>query len=285
MDPQQPTALVNGANQGIGLETCRQLAALGYRVILTSRNEVGGRAAAKDLGVDHHRLDVTNADHIAALAADLRRESRAIDVLVNNAGISMDGFNNDVVRGTLAVNFFGALHVTEALLPLIPDGGNIVLVSSGMAELHAYSAAIRARFADPNLTRDQLVALIDEFIADVAAGRHEKNGWPSSAYRVSKAGLNALARVLARDLASRRIRVNAVCPGWVQTRMGGRSASRRWRRGPPRSSGRRRSPTPPPAASSAMAGRRPGEGQAKTGRRLAPTGEPLEQTPLSRTGA
>jgi NAD(P)-dependent dehydrogenase (short-subunit alcohol dehydrogenase family) len=222
----RPTALVTGANQGIGLETCRQLAARGYRVILTARNDAAGKTAAKDLGVEYRHCDVARATDIAALVTDLRRESRAIDVLVNNAGISMDGFNNDVVRGTLAVNFFGALNVTDALLPFIPEGGTIVLVSSGMADLHAYSAAIRARFTDPNLTRDQLVALVDEFVADVAAGRHEKNGWPSSAYRVSKAGLNALARVLARDLAPRRIRVNAVCPGWVQTRMGGRSASR-----------------------------------------------------------
>lgn len=220
------TALVTGANQGIGLETCRQLAERGYDVILTSRDVPAGEAAAKKLGVAYHRLDVTSATDIAALAADLEKQHRTIDVLVNNAGISMDGFNDRVVKGTLAVNFFGALNVTEALLPVIADGGTIVLVSSGMGELHAYSPAIRARFSDQHLTRDALVALVDEFIADVAAGRHEKNGWPTSAYRVSKAALNALARVLARDLAFRNIRVNAVCPGWVRTRMGGRSASR-----------------------------------------------------------
>ncbi len=220
------TALVTGANRGIGLEVCRQLADQGFEVILTSRDEKAGRAAAETLGVGYHRLDVTQAADIAALAADLKKEGRVIDVPVNNAGISMDGFNDTVVRTTLGVNFFGALAVTEGLLPLVPDGGTIVMVSSGMGELHAYSPAIQARFADPKLTRDQLVALVNEFIADVAAGRHTENGWPTSAYRVSKAAINALARILARDLAPRHIRVNAACPGWVRTRMGGRSAPR-----------------------------------------------------------
>jgi NAD(P)-dependent dehydrogenase (short-subunit alcohol dehydrogenase family) len=222
----QRTALVTGANQGIGLEVCRQLAVQGFAVILTSRDEKAGRAAAEKLGVEYHHLDVTRAADIATFAGDLKKQGRVIDILVNNAGISMDGFDDAVVAGTLGVNFFGALAVTEGLLPLIPDGGTIVMVSSGMGELHAYSPAIRARFSDPKLTRDQLVALVNEFIADVAAGRHTKTGWPTSAYRVSKAAINALARVLARDLEPRHIRVNAACPGWVRTRMGGRSAPR-----------------------------------------------------------
>jgi NAD(P)-dependent dehydrogenase (short-subunit alcohol dehydrogenase family) len=220
----KPTALVTGANQGIGLETCRQLRDLGYDVILTARDGKAGRAAAEKLGIEFRQLDVTDAGEIAALARDLHREGRVIDVLVNNAAISMDGFDSRVVEGTLAVNFFGALAVTEALLPLIADGGAIVMVASGMGELHAYSPAIRARFADPKLTRDRLVALVGEFVDAVAAGTHGKAGWPSSAYRVSKAGVIALAKVLARDLQPRRIRVVSACPGWVKTRMGGRHA-------------------------------------------------------------
>ncbi len=128
-----PTALVTGANQGIGLEVCRQLKALGYDVILTSRDERAGRVAAKEIGVDYRHLDVTSASDIAAIA----REKLALDVLVNNAGISMDGFNDNVVKTTLGINFFGALAVTEGLLPSIRDGGSIVMVSSGMGELHA----------------------------------------------------------------------------------------------------------------------------------------------------
>jgi NAD(P)-dependent dehydrogenase (short-subunit alcohol dehydrogenase family) len=70
------------------------------------------------------------------------------------------------------------------------------------------------------------VALVNEFAADVAAGRHTERGWPTSAYRVSKAALNAYTRIVAAELKPRNIRVNSVCPGWVRTRMGGQSASR-----------------------------------------------------------
>jgi NAD(P)-dependent dehydrogenase (short-subunit alcohol dehydrogenase family) len=124
------------------------------------------------------------------------------------------------------VNFFGAINVTDALLPNLRDGASVVMVSSGMGELSAVSPALRSRLLDPALTREELVALLRAFPADVEAGRHQRVGWPSSAYSVSKVGLNALVRVLAPALAARKIRVNAVCPGWVRTDMGGRSAPR-----------------------------------------------------------
>jgi NAD(P)-dependent dehydrogenase (short-subunit alcohol dehydrogenase family) len=220
------TVLVTGANRGIGLEACRQLKAAGFAVTLTSRNVRDGQAAADTLGVSFHRLDVTSAVDIAVLADDLAREGRGLDVLVNNAAVSLDGFNSEVVRDTLAVNFFGVLDLTEALLPVINDGGAIAMVSSGMGELGVYGPALRARFADPRLTREQLVALVNEFVTGVDAGTYRQAGWPGSAYRVSKAAIVALTKLLARDLAPRRLRVNAGCPGWVRTRMGGRSAPR-----------------------------------------------------------
>src|SRR5436305_1100389 len=228
------TALVTGANRGLGLETARQLARDGLHVIVTSRDASAARAAAEVLARGKPSgtqpsgtvsalplpLDVGNPGQIAAAADHLRAAGSAIDVLVNNAGISMDGFNAEVARRTIEVNFLGALRVTEALLPIVPAGGTIVMVSSGMGELSGVDAGLRARFTDPMLTRDALVDLAQEFVTDVAAGRHRERGWPSSGYRVSKIALNALVRVWAPELAARRIIINAVCPGWVRTDMG-----------------------------------------------------------------
>jgi NAD(P)-dependent dehydrogenase (short-subunit alcohol dehydrogenase family) len=101
-----------------------------------------------------------------------------------------------------------------------------VMVSSGMGELSCLGSALRDRFLDPHLTRDALIALMRAFIEDVEHGRHSKVGWPSSAYAVSKVGMNALVRILAPELAGRKIRVNAVTPGWVRTDMGGTGAPR-----------------------------------------------------------
>jgi NAD(P)-dependent dehydrogenase (short-subunit alcohol dehydrogenase family) len=230
------TALVTGANRGLGLETARQLAGRGFNVIVTSREAAAARAAADQLKAAATPpgsvaalplpFDVADPASVAAAAEHLRAGGAALDVLVNNAGIAMDGFNAEVARRTIETNFFGPLHVTEALLPIMPAGGTIVMVSSGMGELGGVDAGLRARFTDPALTRDALADLAREFVADVAAGRHRERGWPSSGYRVSKIALNALVRVWAPELAARHIIINAVCPGWVRTDMGGAGASR-----------------------------------------------------------
>jgi NAD(P)-dependent dehydrogenase (short-subunit alcohol dehydrogenase family) len=219
MSSPPPTALVTGASRGLGLETARQLGARGYRVLQAVRHARAGDG-------DTWSLDVTDPPSVAALAERLVREGVHLDVLINNAGISLKGFDVEIVRRTLAVNLFGAIAVTDAVLPSVRDGGAIVMVSSGMGELSAFSPALRARFLDAGLTRAALIDLVRSFEDAVQQGRHVAEGWPSSAYRVSKASLNAWVRLLARELAPRQIRVNAVCPGWVRTDMGGAAAPR-----------------------------------------------------------
>ena len=131
-----------------------------------------------------------------------------------------------MARATIDANVYGPLHVTEALLPAIPDGGTVVMVSSGVGELSGLSGPIRRELTSQNLTIEKLTALMESFVEAVRDGTYRDAGWPNSAYRVSKAGLNALTRLLAAELAPRRIKVDAVCPGWVRTRMGGQSATR-----------------------------------------------------------
>jgi NAD(P)-dependent dehydrogenase (short-subunit alcohol dehydrogenase family) len=224
------TALVTGGNRGLGLETCRQLGLLGMRVVLTSRS-AGGRDAVGTLrrdGLDavHEVLDVTDDPSALSLVERLSARGEVLDVIVNNAGMSMKGFDARVAKETTDANYAGAERVTEVLLPLLRDGGAIVMVSSGMGELSAFAPALRERFLEPSLDRPGLRALVNEFVQAVADGHHEADGWPSSGYRVSKAAMNALTRIFARELAPRRVLVNAVCPGWVKTDMGGPHASR-----------------------------------------------------------
>ncbi len=226
----RPTALVTGANRGLGLETSNQLHQQGFRVILTSRKETAGMAATKKLdpgGLDvvYHQLDITDRESISALAGDLPRLVPRLDVLVNNAGVGSWGADRTASAHTVSVNYFGSRDVTDALLPFVPRGGRVVMVSSGMGELSYLGRDLRSKFEDPALTRPALEALVASYLRDLERGDPRKAGWPS-AYSVSKISVNALTRILARELAPRGIRINSVCPGWVRTDMGGRSAPR-----------------------------------------------------------
>lgn len=229
------TALVTGANRGLGLEACRQLGRLGWRVWLTAPGSGEGQRACDSLrseGLDVHfePLDVASLESLSTLAGRLEQQGVRLSALINNAGIAMEGFDAHVAEYTVAVNFLGPLHVTERLLPLMEEHGRIVMVSSSLAELKDYPPEFQRRF-DPPPSKEQLRALLWSFVEDVRAGVYREKGWPGSAYRVSKLGLNALTRLLAKELKPLQLLVNAVCPGWVRTQMGGPHAARSIERG------------------------------------------------------
>ena len=188
--PPVRVALVTGANRGIGLEICRQLAARGARVFLGARDYEKGAEAARRLSGDVSpvALDVNDPDAPRRLAAAIG----PVDVLINNAGIHYDTWETAlkvdwrIVREAFETNLFGAWRIAQAFAPEMRarGWGRIVNVSSG-------------------------------------AGSLDSMGAGTPAYATSKAALNALTRVLAGELAGSGVLVNAVCPGWVATDMGG----------------------------------------------------------------
>ncbi len=224
-----PFAVVTGANRGLGLETCRQLLNQGYEVLLTARDAAAAARAAQELQplgtIRSAELDVSSDASVERLARALR-QGPAIDALVNNAAVSLQGFDARVARDTLDVNYRGAVRVSDALLAMCAPDARLVMVSSGMGELSNLGVEPRRRLSARPLTRGELEALAGEFVSSVEQGQHRAHGFPANAYIVSKALLNGFTRVLAHEQAATARKVNAVCPGWVRTRLGGEGAPR-----------------------------------------------------------
>jgi len=189
---ERGVALVSGASRGIGAEIARQLAADYGFLVFAGARDPGDVEEAE--GIVPLELDVTKQDTVDAAQEQIGTDPGHLDALVNNAGIYGDpigaaDYDLDRAHEVLEVNTFGPWRLTEAFVPLLrrSDRPRIVNVSSGAGQL-----------------------------SDMNGGR--------AAYRVSKAGLNALTRTLASD--ERWLKVNTMCPGWVRTDMGGSAAPR-----------------------------------------------------------
>jgi NAD(P)-dependent dehydrogenase (short-subunit alcohol dehydrogenase family) len=208
---------------------CRQLLEQGRSVVVSARSTASAERAAQELGWKQRGnilpavLDVSDDKSIRQLARRIASDGIHLEALVNNAGVSLDGFDAMLARNTLQTNTLGPMRVADALVGALAVRGKVVNVSSGMGHLSGFGAKLRERLLSVE-SRAQLHALLDEFVADVAAGRHRRHGWPSNAYSVSKAGLNVFTRLLAAEQPGWH--VNSVCPGWVRTDMGGSGAAR-----------------------------------------------------------
>ncbi len=199
---RRKTALVTGASRGIGFEIARELAARGFAVILTARNPDDGRRMVEQLrkvnpGVAFVRLDVSDIRSIRQAFAAAKKHTDRLEVLVNNAGVLLDestgllDVSPEVVYETLHTNALSALFVTQVFLPFLGSGSRVINVSSGGGSITGGTVG----------------------------------DW-APVYCISKTTMNAITLHLARALKGKKIAVNAVCPGWVKTRMGGRGAPR-----------------------------------------------------------
>jgi len=195
------TVLITGANKGIGYEVARQLAGKGFHVFLGARNQDAGRKAADEIAkagkkASFLKIDVADNASVAGAAREFAKTADHLDVLVNNAGIIVDGDNgileisDELLRKTLETNTLGALRVARAFVPLLrkSKAPRVINVSSGGGQLTGGA-----------------------------------DGW-SPAYCISKTALNSVTLQLATALP--KFAVNSVCPGWVRTDMGGQYASR-----------------------------------------------------------
>ncbi len=198
--PSNPKiAIVTGANRGIGLEVARQLKRLGMQVVLTARDVAKGQPVAQKLGVRFFPLDVRNPASVNALREYVVRELGRVDVLINNAAIYIDGdasimdVSLETTRRTVETNTYGPMLLCQALIPLMLQHGygRVVNVSSRSGQLSSM-------------------------------------GTDTPSYNLSKTALNALTVMFAKAVSSygsNDILVNACCPGWVRTDMGGSGAT------------------------------------------------------------
>ncbi len=198
------TALITGANRGIGFEIVKELAQKGFSVFLSARNSKKGNNAVeslkkKGLNVTFLEMDVSDERSISLAVDEFKSKSNSLEVLVNNAAVLID--NGDIVKldpdtlmKTLTINTTGPFLVIKAFLPFMTKGSRVINISSDSGSLH-------------------------------------RMGSKTPAYSISKTALNAVTRQFAAPLKGKGIAINSVHPGWVRTEMGGLIAPRSLKKG------------------------------------------------------
>ena len=231
---EQRIALITGGNKGIGKEIARKLGAVPMlKTIICSRSPEFGAAAVDELsaaGCDVYCLPLylTNPSTILAARDHVEREFGRLDILVNNAAVC---FNDPTLYGkvphtpfqqqaalTIETNFFGTLSMTQAFMPLLKASSSprIINVASSAGRLAILRSEERvAAFTSTDLQLTRLEEMMRTFVHDVEAGVHTQEGWPNTCYGMSKLGIIALTRMLARE--EPEIMVNSVDPGYCAT--------------------------------------------------------------------
>jgi carbonyl reductase 1 len=238
-------AAITGANKGIGYHVALQLAQSGLftNVILACRDTTRGLEAKNKIQsqleqgssnngnngvqVSYEQLEIGNdASHEQFCNVMTEKYGGKVDVLVNNAAMAFKGSDptpfKEQCKATLDINFRGTVDFTEKMIPLLRKGNDarIVNVASMAGRIKQIkSTELRNQFLDSSLSKEQLMALVDQFERDVLEGVHTEKGWGNSNYGMSKLALVAMTKVWAREEASNGIKVNCCCPGYCDTDM------------------------------------------------------------------
>jgi len=219
--------LVTGANKGIGREIARKFAESGITTILACRTN--GKETAAELNCEHScYLDLTDDESIERCVAYVQERFGKLDILCNNAAIC---FNDPTLYGkvphtpfeqqaaiTIQTNFFGTYKLTNKLLPLLQKSSSpkIINIASSAGRLAILKSQDKiALFTDPTLTNDRLEQHMSDFVTAAEMGVHSQQGWATTCYGMSKLGIIAFTRILARDYPE--IMVNSVDPGYCAT--------------------------------------------------------------------
>ena len=190
---------ITGGNRGIG-KGLAEIFSENNKVFFSARDEHKAKSVIESIGnenIDYVIMDVEDERNVLNGIKSLKEKTDSIDILINNAGILIPGLKHKIdavetddesILKTFNINTVGVLRVCKAVLPMMRPSSRIINISSGMGQMEGMTTG-------------------------------------SIAYRLSKSALNALTIVLSQELSSKDIKVNAICPGWVQTDMGGYEAT------------------------------------------------------------
>jgi len=227
-------AVVTGSNKGIGFAIVRGLCKqFQGDVYLTARNENLGRVAVGELEKEglhpkFHQLDIEDKQSVQRLAQHLKQTYGGIDILVNNAGIAFkstatESFSEQA-EITLRCNYWGTLSACNALYPILRSHARVVNVSSfvSVVALNKCSPDLQNKLRGCQ-TIDELSKYMTKFVEDTKKGMHKEQGWPETAYGISKTGVTLMSAIQQRDIDTDKSRtdiiINACCPGYVDTDM------------------------------------------------------------------
>lgn len=231
-------AVVTGSNKGIGFGIVRALCKqFDGDVFLTSRDVTRGQEAIQTLEKEglkpkFHQLDISDPNSVVQLRDFLKQNYQGLDVLVNNAAIAYKAKDpapfSEQAKVTIQINFYDTLNVCKELFPLLRPHARVAHVSSFVSPwaLAKCSEAVRAQFTDPKLTMPQLEALMQKFVDLAQENKHKEDGFPDSAYGMSKVAVTAMTVVQQREFdakGAQDIVVNAADPGHVNTDMSSHS--------------------------------------------------------------